>query len=89
MNAAAIRLMLPADRGSCVVAGHATNDGGRTMHEVWIEDDVMYLLNEDCEGVDCHLLVGPDEAKRQIDEWAAQYPIDVEAAKRDLDDVDF
>lgn len=40
------------------------------MHQVCIEDDAMYLVDENREGVDCHVLVGPDEARRQTPSFA-------------------
>lgn len=41
------------------------------MHQVCIEDDAMYLVvDENRERVDCHVLVGPDEARRQTPSFA-------------------
>ena len=58
-------------------------------YRIELADGLMMVMDEGNHGHDAHVLRpdGQDEAERKIDEWAGQYPIDVDRAKRELRDL--
>ena len=58
-------------------------------YRIELVDDLMHVLDEDGNGYDAHVVCrdGLDVAERNIDEWAGQYSLDPERAKRELRDL--
>jgi hypothetical protein len=55
-------------------------------HRIEFADGLMMVMDDENKGYDAHLVdpEAQDEAERKIDEWAAEYTINVARAKREL-----
>lgn len=56
------------------------------QYRIELADDLLQVLDEDGNGHDAHVVRkgGADAAEQKIDEWAAEFAVAAEPAKREL-----